>query len=63
MSKNDLWIASLAALLSLKLVTTDADFDHSDKVSFEIEKISPEKLSTFFNSSKFLIILFFIEDV
>ncbi len=29
--KNDLWIASLAALLGLTLVTTDSDFDHLHK--------------------------------
>ncbi len=35
MGKNDLWIASLAALLGLRLVTSDADFDHLHNVFFE----------------------------
>ncbi|WP_394347205.1 PIN domain-containing protein [Mucilaginibacter psychrotolerans] len=48
MGKNDLWIASLAALLSLKLVTTDADFDHLHDVFFEVERIAPEKFSPYF---------------
>ena len=41
MGKNDLWIASLAALLGLRLVTTDADFDHLHNVFFEVKKIKP----------------------
>jgi len=49
MGKNDLWIASLAALLSLKLVTTDADFDHLNDVFFEVGRIAPEKFSQFFS--------------
>lgn len=44
MGKNDLWIASTAALLSLILVTTDADFDHFNKVFFEIHKMDPAAL-------------------
>jgi tRNA(fMet)-specific endonuclease VapC len=45
MGKNDIWVASLAALLNLKLVTTDADFDHLHNVFFEVRKIStPEFL-------------------
>lgn len=48
MGKNDLWIASTAALLSLKLVTTDADFDHLNHIFFIIEKITPEKLIPLF---------------
>ncbi len=39
MGKNDLWIASTAALLGLKLVTTDADFDHLHDVFFEVQKM------------------------
>jgi tRNA(fMet)-specific endonuclease VapC len=42
--KNDLWIASTAALLGLMLVTTDADFDHLNKVFFEIHKMDPVDL-------------------
>jgi tRNA(fMet)-specific endonuclease VapC len=41
MGKNDLWIASLAALLGLRLITTDADFDHLHNVFFEVKKIDP----------------------
>lgn len=48
MGKNDLWIASLAALLSLKLVTTDADFDHLNQVFLQVEKIAPNKFKPFF---------------
>jgi len=35
MGKNDLWIASTAALLGLKLITTDADFNHLHDVFIE----------------------------
>jgi tRNA(fMet)-specific endonuclease VapC len=48
MGKNDLWIASLAALLSLRLVTTDADFDHLHNVFFEVKKIKPAEFIPFF---------------
>ena len=48
MGKNDLWIASLATLLGLKLVTTDADFDHLNNVFFEVRKIRPEDFVAFF---------------
>lgn len=41
MGKNDLWIASLAALLGLQLVTTDGDFDHLNRVFFEVQKLTP----------------------
>jgi|ERR1700722_11678110 len=47
MGKNDLWIAALAALLNLKLITTDADFDHLHKVFFEVRKIKPEEFDQF----------------
>jgi len=47
MGKNDIWIASLAALLGLKLVTTDADFDHLNSVFFEIEKVKMEDFLPF----------------
>ncbi len=42
MAKNDLWIAATAAFLGLKLVTTDADFDHLHTRFFEVERLSPE---------------------
>lgn len=48
MGKNDLWIASLAGLLGLQLVTTDADFDHLHEVFFEVRKIKPSDLSVFY---------------
>lgn len=48
MGKNDLWIASLAALLGLQLVTTDADFDHLHNVFFDVRKISPQEFLPFF---------------
>ena len=41
MGKNDLWIASTAALLGLTTVTTDADFDHLNGVFFDVRKINP----------------------
>ncbi|MGK9119877.1 type II toxin-antitoxin system VapC family toxin [Olivibacter jilunii] len=47
MGKNDLWIASLAALLGLKLITTDADFDHLDKIFFEVQKVKMEDFLPF----------------
>jgi tRNA(fMet)-specific endonuclease VapC len=48
MGKNDLWIAALAALLNLKLVTTDTDFDHLHNVFFEVRKINPSEFVRFF---------------
>jgi len=48
MGKNDLWIASLATFLNLKLITTDLDFDHLHKVFFEVRKINPEEFIQFF---------------
>lgn len=46
MGKNDLWIASTAALLGLKLITTDADFNHLHDVFIEVECLSPEQLKS-----------------
>jgi len=48
MGKNDLWIASLAALLGLELITTDADFDHLHNVFFPVRKIDPDEFRRFF---------------
>ncbi|HEY2722397.1 MAG TPA: type II toxin-antitoxin system VapC family toxin [Chitinophagaceae bacterium] len=45
MGKNDLWIAATAALLGLKLVTTDADFNHLNGVFIEVQHLKPESLS------------------
>ncbi len=47
MGKNDLWIASLAALLSLELVTTDRDFDHLHNVFFPVKRIKPDDFQLF----------------
>ena len=44
MGKNDLWIASTAALFGLKLVTTDADFNHLHQVFLEVQYIKLEVL-------------------
>ena len=41
MGKNDLWIAATAALLGLKLVTTDQDFNHLHRVFIEVEYLTP----------------------
>lgn len=48
MGKNDLWIASLAALLGLELITTDGDFDHLHNVFFPVRKILPEHFLQFY---------------
>jgi len=42
MGKNDLWIAATAALLGLKLITTDQDFNHLHRVFIEVECLTPE---------------------
>jgi len=39
MGKNDLWIASTAALLGLKLVTTDMDFNHLHNTFIEVQML------------------------
>ena len=48
MGKNDLWIASLAAMLNLTLLTTDADFDHLNGVFFDVRKINATDFLPFF---------------
>jgi tRNA(fMet)-specific endonuclease VapC len=40
MGKNDLWIGSTSALLGLKLVAMDADFNHLHQVFMEDELIT-----------------------
>jgi tRNA(fMet)-specific endonuclease VapC len=47
MGKNDLWIASVAAILNLQLITTDADFNHLHGVFFEVRKIDPAEFKPF----------------
>lgn len=44
MGKNDLWIAATASLLNLKLITTDGDFDHLDKVFLALTKFLPSDI-------------------
>ncbi len=44
MGKNDLWIAATAALLGLKLITTDADFSHLHQIFIEVLHIKPDLL-------------------
>jgi len=44
MGKNDVWIAATAALLGLKLVTTDGDFDHPHEVFFDVQKLKSADL-------------------
>jgi tRNA(fMet)-specific endonuclease VapC len=46
MGKNDLWIAATASLLGLKLVTTDADFNHLHQVFIEVQVLKPELFKT-----------------
>jgi tRNA(fMet)-specific endonuclease VapC len=48
MAKNDLWIASTAALLGLELVTTDTDFLHLHNTFLEVRLIDPNDLKKFF---------------
>jgi tRNA(fMet)-specific endonuclease VapC len=48
MGKNDLWIASLSAFLNLKLITTDADFDHLHNTFFEVKKMRAADFLPFF---------------
>ncbi|HEY8929140.1 MAG TPA: PIN domain-containing protein [Mucilaginibacter sp.] len=42
MGKNDLWIASTAALLGLKLVTADKDFNHLHNAFIEVQYVGPK---------------------
>jgi tRNA(fMet)-specific endonuclease VapC len=37
MGKNDLWIAAIASVFDLTLLTTDADFNHLNKVFLKVE--------------------------
>ncbi|HRI60744.1 MAG TPA: PIN domain-containing protein [Saprospiraceae bacterium] len=39
MGKNDLWIAATANVLGAKLLTTDHDFDHLDKILLDVGKL------------------------
>jgi predicted nucleic acid-binding protein len=42
MGKNDIWIASIASLAQIKLITTDKDFDHLDTTFLKLQKIDPK---------------------
>ncbi len=46
MGKNDLWIAATASLLGLKLVTTDADFNHLHQVFIDVQILKPDLFKT-----------------
>ncbi len=39
MGKNDLWIAATAAVLDVKLITTDKDFEHLNKEYIQLQNI------------------------
>ena len=39
MGKNDLWIAAVTAVTNATLITTDNDFEHLNKVYFDVLKI------------------------
>jgi len=49
MGKNDLWIAATGSFLNLKLITTDSDFDHLNKVFLHVEKWIPEQFKKIIN--------------
>ena len=44
MGKNDLWIAAIASVFDLTLLTTDADFNHLNKTFLNVEFISLQNL-------------------
>jgi tRNA(fMet)-specific endonuclease VapC len=48
MEKNDLWVASTAAILGLELVTTDTDFAHLHNVFLDVRQINQEDLRQYF---------------
>ncbi len=50
MGKNDLWIAATASLLNLKLITTDADFDHLHANFIELQKVETSEFRRFFEN-------------
>jgi tRNA(fMet)-specific endonuclease VapC len=39
MGKNDLWIVAVASVFDLTLLTTDADFNHLNKVFLKVELV------------------------
>jgi tRNA(fMet)-specific endonuclease VapC len=48
MGKNDLWIAALASMFNLELITADHDFDHLHEVFFKVRKIDSDEFKRFF---------------
>ena len=44
MGKNDLWIAATAAVLGIKLLTLDKDFNHLGKAFIDLESIELKKI-------------------
>ena len=40
MGKNDLWIAASAHVLAAKLITTDSDFDHLNRVYLDLVRLT-----------------------
>lgn len=46
MGKNDLWIAAMASLLNLKLITTDSDFDHLADTFLSLLKVLPSDIQS-----------------
>ncbi len=43
MGKNDIWIASIASLAKIKLITTDKDFDHLETSFLKLQRIDPKE--------------------
>ncbi len=50
MGKNDLWIASTAAVIKASLITTDNDFDHLDNKYLKLIRIDRKSLKDQYNS-------------
>ena len=44
MGKNDLWIAAIASVLGLTLLTTDHDFDHLNQIFLDIARVDVASL-------------------
>jgi tRNA(fMet)-specific endonuclease VapC len=45
MGKNDIWLAAMASVLDLKLITTDLDFTHLDKTYLDLQLVDIQKLT------------------
>ena len=44
MGKHDIWIASTACYLKMKLISTDKDFDHLQQIFIDLERFLPSNL-------------------